>query len=664
LSLLVVLATRLAWSSIKGGLIRSILIVISFTVGTALILLAASIPSATRTRSEREHAMIPRTIGEDADRPTSYSLIMPLPGDFLGREMRLDAIAGVGEDPPSPPGLERVPPPGRVAISPALAELLESPSGALLAPRVPGRVTEIITKEGLPAPDALVGYVGRRPSTLPSLEVVIDYGLKPTRGKQPISLGVWTAVVVLLLAILAPVATVLGAATRLSSRTREARLAALRLAGATPLLIRTSASIEAGCLALAGASIGVPSFLYGRTLVAQLFPDPFRWFPEDLLVGGPWIIVVLLVVITFAIAVAIFSLRRVQLTPLQVVRQSALSRERPVGVWFTAAGIVVLILAPFLALLSLRDLTMISVALGLASTVTGLILAVPWLVRRVARRLALRAGRPALLLGMASVSRDPGNLGRTAAAVAIIVLLGAIGQALVLASAPGDEHRALKQAEREPNVVFVSVYQPKERIRGAIERVDGVRSIDERPTDLWGGIGPYRYFAVRTDGSRETEERVKNALAFETPILTVDSARSLRQRYLGPWNSLRGIVEGMVGIALLVIWVSVMVATVDRTFEQRRSMAGLSAIGARTRVLRASVAAQAVAPLVLSVGLGWILSVPVTTALFSAVGARLILPTRFTLWLAVVLSGLMMATTALAIPWVRGVTSPSALRSE
>jgi predicted lysophospholipase L1 biosynthesis ABC-type transport system permease subunit len=636
--------------------------VATFAVATALILLSASIPSATRARAERERNIIPR-VKSGADRPASYSLVMYLPGDFFGHQMTLEAMAAVGKDPPVPPGLDRVPVPGHVALSPALADLLNSPSGHLLAPRVPGRVTDIIGKEGLPAADSLVGYVGLRQAALIRPEVVVGYGLRRGDDGQPISLGVWVAVVVLVLAVLAPIATVLGAATRLSSRTREARLAALRLVGGTPALVRASASIEAGFLALAGAGIGVPAYLYGRSLVSQRFPDPYRWFPEDLQVGTAWVIVVLLVVTSFAVGVSLLSMRRVVLTPLGVVRRSPVLRQRPVGLWFMAGGILLLVLAPVLARLSLKDLAMIDLALGLALTVMGIIVALPWLVRRAAGRLARRVRRPALLLGMHALSGDPGNLGRTAAAVAVIVLLGAVGQAIVLASALGDT-RDVQRAEREPDVVFVSVVGPREQARRTLERVEGVLSVEERPTDLWGGRGQPHNFAARTDGGRQTEEKIKNALAFETRISDVGSAASLRQRHLGTWNSIRGIAEGTVATALLVVWMSLMVATIDRTVEQRRAMAGLAAIGARTSVLRGSVAAQAVVPLGLSVGLGWLLSVPITTLLFSAIRARVLFPIRFSLLLIAVLVGLTIVSSALTIPWVRGVAGPASLRSE
>lgn len=657
------IAAGLALFSVKKGRVRSFLVVVSFAVGGMLILLAVSVPSASRARGARESGMIPLIAAESAPPPRSHALVTHLPGTFLGRSMRLDAIAGVGDDPPVPPGLERLPGPGEAAVSPELASLLRSPTGALLRPRIPGRIAAIIAPEGLPSPDSLVGYVGLSESHLVHPEVVTQYQSDAPMPDNPITLGVWIGVVLLLLAILAPIATVLSAATRLSSRTREARFATLRLTGASAALIRISAALEAGGLALVGAVLGVPAYLLGRSSLARLFPDPYRWFPQDLDVSSAWVITLVTAITSFAVATSLVSMRRVILSPLGVVRRSAQPPERPIGLWLVAVGIVLLLLSPVLSRLSFERLGMVFVALGLAGTVLGVILAVPWSVRRVAERLARGRRSPWLLIGMYSLVGDLGNLGRAAAAVAVIVLVGATGQAVVLASAPTDDTMALRRAEAEPRAVFVSAEGTRTEMRRALESVDGVHGVEDRNTDLWGGTGQ-RYFAVDTDGSAATKERIRNSIAFETRFLSVESATDLRRRYLGPWNSVRGIVEGMVGIALLVIWASLMISTIDRTIEQRRPLAALAAIGARDRILRASVAVQAMLPLVVSVTLGWLLSVPITTILFSAVRARLLLPTRFTVWLAAVLVALTVATTAVTIPWIRGLATPGSLRTE
>jgi hypothetical protein len=652
----------LALSSIQGSLIRSILTVVSFAVGTALILLAVSIPPAVQARRERERMMLPEVLEEDVRRPPSYTLLVHLPSEFLDRTMVLDGISSVGSNPPLPPGLEVAPQSGTSVVSPSLAELLKSPNGYLLRPRIPGEL-QVMERRELPSPDALVAYVGLPREEMKQPDVVVRFGPDYTNSGDPISLGVWIAVVLLLLFILAPIVTVLITATRLSSRTREARLAALRLIGAPPSLVRAAAAIENSLLALIGAVLGVPLFFLARTFVAQLFPDPYRWFPSDLTLSRVWILAIVLGITAFAAAVSISAMRRVALTPLGVLRRSTVKKERPIGLWLIGGGGAQLVLAVLLVRIELQSLAMVFVALGLVSLTLGVIVALPWLVRRVATALGRRVQRPALVLATHTLRGDPGTFGRAASAVAVIVLVGAIGQAVVLASGSGSETVALRRAESEPATVFVTAQARKSLIRELLLRVESVHSVESRRTDLWGGIG-LQNFAVRTDGSFGAKEAVRNALAFDTRFLSVQASDDLRRRVLGPWYSVRGLVEGMVAIALLVVWSSGLVAAVDRTMEQKGAIATLSVIGTRTGLLRAAFLYQTLLPLALSVALGWALSVPIATALFSAVSADLILPIRFTIWLIMVLTALIIATSALTIPWIRGVAGVEALRAE
>jgi hypothetical protein len=656
------LAPQLVLSPITGAGTRSVLIVLSFAVGMALVLLASSVPVASQARAERERRMIPATIEEDNARPPSYSLLTPLPGDFFGQPLVLQAMASVGTQPPVPPGLSRRLRPGEAAVSPAVAGLLESPRGKLLRPRIPGRISMTIKPDGLPSPDALVGYVGVRPSQLPQPQVVVGFGPALAHGKQPLTPGVWIATMLLLIAVLAPIATLLLAATRLSSRTREARFAALRLAGADVTLVRFLAAAESGLLALVGALLGLPLFILARPLFAGFLPEPYKWFPTDLQVGAMRVFVVVLALSSFAVVVSLVSMRQVILTPLGVVRRSTRRPGRPIGLWLILAGLLLLLLAAAAAVAAV-DLAMIAVTLGLTSTVLGVILSLPWLVWYFANSLARRTNRLSLLLGSNALATDPGSLGRAAAAIAIVVLVGGTGQAIVLASGPGRTTIGLQRAQTEPSVVFVSASGIREPIPRVLESIAGVRDVERRATDLWGGVG-LRYFAAVTDGSPATEERIKNALALKAGVLVVDSARSMRGRQLGRWYALRGLVDGLVTIVLFVVWTGLMVASIQRTIEQRRAMAALAAFGAPSRILRASAVAQVAVPLGISVALGWILSVPITTLLFSAVESRLLFPVRFTVWLISALILFTLATTALMIPWIRGVLEPAALRTE
>jgi hypothetical protein len=628
----------------------------------AMVLLATSVPGASRARSEREGRMIPKAIDETAVRPASHVLIVDLPGEFLGEGVTLRAVASVGPAPPVPPGLSRPLAPGEVAVSPVLSRLLGTPVGQLLRPRLPGRIVRIVGSEGLPSSDALVGYVGVPVSVLASPEVVVGFGPRLAHNSQPVGLGAWIAASLLVVGILAPIAILLAAATRLSSRTMEARLSVLRLVGAKVGFVRALAATESALLAFVGAAVGIPVFFLGRRMFAQFLPDPFRWFPEDLVVSLNGIVGWWFALVAFSVAVSLVSSRQIVFTPIAVVRRMTRQPGRPIGPWLVLTGLALLGISAAFALLRWQ-IAVPAMTLGLICTVVGVVLGLPWLVWRVASWLARTARRTSLVLGTHALAADPGSLGRAASAIAIVVLIGGTGQAIVLASGFSRQTIGLQRAEREPNVVFVSFGRESEPVLPLLERVAGVEGIERRPTDVWGGTG-LRYLAVSTNTPRVTQERIRNALAFRTTALVVDSAASMRERQLARWYTLRGVADGSITVVLFVVWFGLIVTSIQRTLEQRRSMAGLAAVGASRRVLRASAIYQVVLPLGLSVALGWFVSLPVTTLLFSAVEERLLLPVRFTVWLILVLLVLTVTTTMVMVPWIKAVVAPSSLRPE
>ncbi len=658
------LTIRLAWWSIRAGTARSVLMVVSLGVGVALLLVALAVPGAAGSRQEREIRMTPIALSVGADAPPSHLLWHQIPGEFLGRELVLAALASVGPHPPTPPGLRRPPRPGEIAASPALAELLSSPEGSLLRQRLPGRVEAIIDPDGLPSPDALIGYVGVRAAWLVEPQVVIGFGPRIDTFVRPIDLGLVAIVAVLVLGVLGPIGSLIMAATRLSVRSREARLAALRLIGAEVGRLKGALALEAGALALLGGAAGVPIYLGIRSVASRLLPDPFRWFPGDLSLPPSIVVVIVVGVSCAAILVSFASIRRVALTPLGAVRRLAPRRGRPVWVWLLCGGLGLLLLT-FVLASAAPAVGKLALMLGLGAIVLGVLLAVPALTGAVASWLARRAPLPGLTLGACAAAAEPGVVGRAAGLGAAIILLGGMGQAFILASEPSDLTVTLRATAAEPNTMFVSVWNPDARIPRVLRAVDGVQGVERRPTTITGATGgrELQNFAVRTDGAEVTEERIENALAFVGSLVQVDGATDARRRWLEPWLRVRRVAEGAVAAALLVAWVAIVVTSADRAIEQRQVMAALSATGVQRRTLRRAVMVQVMIPLAVAVALGSVLLTPVTALVFAAAGDRLMLPVRYAGWLGVIVVALTMATAALTLPLVRGLVTPSALRA-
>jgi len=119
-------------------------------------------------------------------------------------------------------------------VSPALRDLLTTPLGKLLRPRLPGRIAGTVSSTGLLYPEELVAYSGVAPGSLPSDAIrAVAFGHRQEPG-GPVSLVLKLLVLIAALGLLVPILVFIATSTRLSAALRERRIAAIRLVGATP----------------------------------------------------------------------------------------------------------------------------------------------------------------------------------------------------------------------------------------------------------------------------------------------------------------------------------------------------------------------------------------------------------------------------------------------
>ena len=132
------------------------------------------------------------------------------------------------------------------------------------------------------------------------------------------------------LGLLLPVLVLVATATRLSATTRDRRLAAIRLVGATPRQAAAIAAAEGLVVGVLGVVAGIGLFLAVRPAAAALLPYPEGVYAGDLAprLSG-WLLVVVGVPL-LAIVTSILSLRRVLTSPLGVRRTA---RVRTAGWW-------------------------------------------------------------------------------------------------------------------------------------------------------------------------------------------------------------------------------------------------------------------------------------------------------------------------------------------
>lgn len=226
--------------------------------------------------------------------------------------------------------------------------------------------------------------------------------------------------VIALVLLVVPLASLGGAAARLSARRRDDRLATFRLLGATPATVSALAVIESAVLAAIGAVVGVALYV---ALVPALALIPFRGEAlgvEGVLLGWIPLLAVPFGVVLLAVVSAVLGLRLVVISPLGVrTRQDA-----PKLHWLRAAValVVVALGAGLMAVLqvaasAIMILAMLALAFGGALAVQNLV--GPWVIRLVAQAQARSAKTPAKLLAARTVLESPKAAWRQVSGVAM-----------------------------------------------------------------------------------------------------------------------------------------------------------------------------------------------------------------------------------------------------
>ncbi|MEV4456235.1 FtsX-like permease family protein, partial [Microbispora sp. NPDC049633] len=436
------LGLRLSLSSGREAAARLGLIVAGVAAGVAVLLSTLSLFNAFQATGDR-----PCWECVNGSAPSGWALDATTDGalwsyheDFYRSRTikRLDAAA-LGARAPVMPGLSRMPGPGKYYASPALAALLDSAPREELATRFPGTRAGLVGDAALSGPDELVIVVGRTPDEVAAMpgarqiDVIDADSTVPAAddGADVYRFGFAVAAV----GLIVPLLVLVGTATRLAAARREARFAAIRLVGATTRQINVLAAVDAALGALAGALAGLAIFQLVRPAVADLRITGARFFPE-LVAPHLWQYAAVLGGVPVAAAcAALWSLRRVRISPLGVARKTAASPPRAWRVIPLLAGLG-LFAGPVYRNGKPDELLAVVV---LALIMIGLMLAGPWLTM-VAARLAARLTRGgATLLATRRLAADPKTAFRSVSGLVLAVFIGTTIAALVPAVVAGQQ---------------------------------------------------------------------------------------------------------------------------------------------------------------------------------------------------------------------------------
>ncbi len=415
------LARRFARGADRRGRTIAAIGVLGIAVGVAALLGGLSVIPALQARDARQA----RNAGfVSSAREGDVLLMESWRTAFHDQPLLIQRVAPVG-DAPMPAGLDAFPAPGTIVASPDLAAILRGPERDQLDERLPWRLVGEIGEEGLVEPHELRAYVGAVADDLRGAVTVTRFGAPDPYPTDP---GVMAAIAAATAGVIVSVLVFVWTVTRLGAASRESRLAALRLLGATPTQVRLTVALEVGIGAVVGAVAGVLLFGVGRTLVPweAFLPGDTGLFPADLRPPLGQAVLVLVLVPLAAVAVAWITLRRVVGQPMEVTRRAPV---RSLGVLLGAAALT-LGVAAWIAMAS--EPALISGADGYLSpqgavffgawamTALGVIGVAPWLGTRGAG-LAMRPGGLGAWFASRRLAFDRRGAGHIAAGVVAVV---------------------------------------------------------------------------------------------------------------------------------------------------------------------------------------------------------------------------------------------------
>jgi hypothetical protein len=513
------LTWHLTRSSGRRGLQSQLLAAGAAAVGSFLLLVMVAAALGSGDRADHTTWRTPRAVAAQkatAVQATTVTYVRHDPVTVVNLAQLPDRPAT-----PAPPGLTGFPKQGEMYVSPALADLLaELPKGQL-ADRFPGvRSAGTIGSAGLASPDDLVAVVGRAPG---------DAAVSPAAGNQNyydenlteralvsgftstkasvFTGGDRTSVLLGVVLLVMPVVVLASAAGRLGAARREQRLAALRLAGATPRQILAMTAVESAGIGAAGALTGALAYTALLPVLAQLPYGIGAWYTGQLWVGPLWFAGIVLAVTALITVSAVTMLRQVATSPLGVAQQSNPRRTRAIRlvlfvgvlgyIWSTTGG----------GQLKARQLIALLLLFYGAFWLFG-----PWVVDRLGRIAGRYAVRPATLLAARRLSDDPRGAWRT---VSGLVLAGFVAGFFSISSldmgGPTHHGQVAVTAENAAEARKVAAEARTALDRAGVEATVTVTSEDEF-NSLLGGVDGV---IAKVSGGRD---RVDAAVTALTPL--------------------------------------------------------------------------------------------------------------------------------------------------
>jgi hypothetical protein len=241
--------------------------------------------------------------------------------------------------------------------------------------------------------------------------------------------GLRPGVVIVLVLLTVPVLALAGQCALLGAPSRDRRLSAIRLAGASPGQAVAIAATETGLASVLGMIVGVGAYFGGRALLHRPDADGRLPLPTDVLPPVWWIVLVCVGIPVLAMLFAILQLRRVAVTPFGVVRRTRTRAPLPWPGVLIAVGLVITgSVMPLERQLEDESrnsgVLLVVLFVGLACATVGVVAGTGWISYATGWLMHRFGRRPAALLAARRLMADPWNGSRTLAALLACLVFG------------------------------------------------------------------------------------------------------------------------------------------------------------------------------------------------------------------------------------------------
>ncbi|WP_142106867.1 FtsX-like permease family protein [Pseudonocardia cypriaca] len=634
---MIALSMRLLRLGGRRAVASAALVGIGIAMGTALLAVALGAVHGWDAREERAGW---RTGDVVAGAGAPVALLRTTLDAAAGRVVQRVDVAALTPDAPAPPGLPRIPGPGEVWFSPALATLARELPPDQLAARFPAPAGTI-GDAGLTGPGELVAVVGRTPAEIPDAVPVTAFGASASDLLMVYRQLTYVAAALLVF----PVASLLGASARLTAARRAERLATLRLLGASTGQVTVAAVAEVTLIAAAAAVAGIGLQWVAAPALTAIDLGGSEWFAADLRPGPATVTGIVAGVAVLAMLSALGGMREVVIGPLGVARRQRPGSARLLRLLGLAAGVVVFAAANGARQVAPAAIVGLVFGVGVLAMFGAVSLIGPLVVRLLGSGMVRSARTPAALLAGRRLLDDPRGAFRPVAGVTMAVFVAGF-LAPLTASVP-------EAAYGDDDALRVVSSRPVADLEAAVRQQLAERGLPAEvgPADVHADAG---VVVIPTPPADRDAVRTALSSLADRPVLTEREADAAGVQLVADLRT--GALVVLAGTFLIAATATGTTAAA-RVLDHRRGLRLLRLAGTPLAVLDAARRAETVRPLLVLGGIA--LSMGLLCASPFAAASGVLEPSGLAVLAATIAGGigLVVAASAASRPLLRSVTT-------